>query len=178
MPTLVQSPADTETAFVREHQAAVWRYLRFLGCPNADAADLTQDALLAALENGSPRHPRPRATAFLRATARNLFLAALRARRRELPAALRTDPSVADAVFARGIGDDGGTARLAALHHCIEQLPLRSRQALDLRYRDQASRPAMGAALGLDPEGVKTLLRRLRAGLRRCIVQRLETCDD
>ena len=48
---------------VRDHQAMVWRYLRFLGCDPALADELTQDTFVAVYRHrGSPNSlgaPRP-----------------------------------------------------------------------------------------------------------------------
>lgn len=45
-----EQPYDRETVFARmvhEHQAGLWRYLRYLGCEPALAEDLVQEVFLA-----------------------------------------------------------------------------------------------------------------------------------
>ena len=49
----------------------------------------------------------------------------------------------------------------------------RVRRALELQYRDRASRAEIAAELDLAVEGVKTLLRRARSALRDCVERRL-----
>ena len=49
----------------------------------------------------------------------------------------------------------------------------KSGDALELQYRDRASRAEIGAKLELAVEGVKTLLRRGRAALRDCVERKL-----
>ena len=65
-------------AVVREHQAGVWRYLRFLGADQTEADDLTQEtflALLRAHEKGSFSYQGSEATwGYLRQVARNQLL--------------------------------------------------------------------------------------------------------
>ena len=58
-------------AMVRDHQAALWRYLRYLGCDPALAEDLVQDTLQVALEKSPQTLRRPRA--WLAAVCRNLL---------------------------------------------------------------------------------------------------------
>jgi DNA-directed RNA polymerase specialized sigma24 family protein len=62
-----------------------------------------------------------------------------------------------------------------ALRDCVEQLESRSRMAVDLQYRVEAGREAIAAALGMKPDGVKTLLRRVRQVLRECVERKLKT---
>jgi len=47
------------------------------------------------------------------------------------------------------------------------------RRALDLQYRDRASRAEIAAELDLAVEGVKTLMRRARSALRDCVERKL-----
>ena len=58
-----------------------------------------------------------------------------------------------------------------ALAACLGRLGDRDRKALALRYEDRASRPEMAKALGLSPDGVKTLLRTVRQALADCITR-------
>jgi len=51
----------------------------------------------------------------------------------------------------------------------MRQLQGRAARAIDLAYRDGASRVEIAAALGMLPNGVKTLLARTRAWLEQCI---------
>ena len=50
----------------------------------------------------------------------------------------------------------------------------RARTAIDLRYRDGRSRAEIAAELNMAPEGIKTLLRRTRDSLRRCIEGKIQ----
>ena len=55
-----------------------------------------------------------------------------------------------------------------------EQLEGRARQAIDLHYRERAGRDAIADALDMQPDGVKTLLRRTRQVLRECVERKIE----
>ena len=144
----------------------MWRYLRFLGCPADLADDFAQETLLAALRTFAAAEA---PAGWLCTTARNRLRMHLRTAGREVP-----DLDTLHAQWVEVAEPDGGEARLRALRHCLQQLPERSRRALELRYGDGAERPAIGRELGLGDEGVKSLLVRLRAALAVCVQQRLQ----
>lgn len=151
---------------VRGHQAGLWRYLRVLGCDGPTADDLAQETFLAMLRLPFEVRSRGETAAWLRAKARFLWLERVRkeARRRETALADATDE-----VWAEYAGGDDGESWRRALERCLERLPERSRTAIDLRYAERASREEMARRLSLKENGVKTLLQRVRASLRRCV---------
>lgn len=168
-----QRPTSRERVFVdliRAHQAAIWRYLRFLGCDEARADDLTQETFLAVWRKPFEDRGQAAARVYLRRVARNLFLMGIR-RSRTRPTF--RDIDAADAVWAEHDVDDGDGYR-AALAECLGTLTERSRSALDLVYRDGAGRSRVAEALGMTLDGVKTLMRRAREKLRVCIRLRLQ----
>lgn len=172
---LVRPPLDLD-AFVRQHQVGTWRYLRYLGADAALAEELTQDALVRALEAGQANADARTAARWLRTTARHLWIDDRRRRLRHDRSRIRIDDldaELVDSAWEATLRDDDGAGFREALGHCMAALPARSRQALELRYRDDAGRAGMARALDLSEAGVKQLLRRLRAGLRECIERRL-----
>jgi hypothetical protein len=72
--TLPERLSDAE--LVRKHQAGVWRYLRFLGCDEARADDLTQETFLAVLKGSFQQRGEAETAAYLRTVARSRFLMA------------------------------------------------------------------------------------------------------
>jgi len=156
---------------VQAHQAGVWRYLRFLGCDPTEADDLVQETFLAVLRDGFEVRSAAQTAAYLRTVARNRLLMARRKQRRRPPA---VDLEAAEAVWAQAAGEDGLSDYLAALDECLEKaVSPRVRRAIQLQYRDRASRDEIAAELQLAVEGVKTLLRRARSALRDCVQRRL-----
>lgn len=154
------------TAWAQAHRLEIWRYLRYLGCEAHLADDLVQEVFLRAMRAAfADRGPRARA-AWLRAIAGNLYRQHLRG-----PEALSLDE--AEATWQARCGDDGGESYVHALRACVGELPPRLRSALDMRYAENASREVIGARLAMRPDGVKSLLRRARELLRRCIERRL-----
>ncbi|HVA51673.1 MAG TPA: sigma-70 family RNA polymerase sigma factor [Pirellulales bacterium] len=152
---------------VREHQTGVWRYLRVLGCPAAEADDLTQDTFLAVLTKPFQDYNRQATAAYLRQVARNLFLSG---RRR---AVATTELDEAEAAWLRWAAKDDGQELMDALRACLQKLTDRARQALDLRFGRQASRADIATALELSEDGAKNLLQRAKQQLRECIEKNL-----
>jgi len=155
-----------------ERQArGVWRYLRMQGAAPGEADDLVQEAFVVALQKGALRLEPAAAFTFLRRTARFLFL---RRRQGGLEANLLAD--AVDELWQRDCEADGGDGMLDALRRCLSRLTGRARRAVELSYglvgHDPASRDDVAAALGLQPNGVKTLMQRARQQLRVCIEAR------
>jgi RNA polymerase sigma-70 factor (ECF subfamily) len=158
---------------VRAHQAGVWRYLRFVGAPQALADDLTQETFLALLTH-APEDRGPDALAgWLRTTARRLFLNQRKRGRLQVG----PDFDEFDAVWQEYVGVDDGTDYIAAVRGCLAALPEEDARAILMRYRDDAGRDAIGAALGISVEGVKTRLRRIKERLRLCVARRVRNDD-
>jgi RNA polymerase sigma-70 factor (ECF subfamily) len=107
----------------------------------------------------------------LRGTARNLFRASRRTARRGVDL---DDDAALEAAWQRLAGDDGGESRLAALRACVAGLPARERDALALRFGQDVGREAIARRLGMSTEGVKAMLRRVKARLRVCVERRLD----
>lgn len=152
---------------VEAHREALWRYLRHLGADRDVAADLCQSALAVWWERRADVEA-GRDGAFLRTTARNLWRNWLRARGRS------PEVSWGDAVDAVWNGPASPDERLLRLRACLDQLDGRGRQAIALAYTDQLGRRDIGERLGMSADGVKSLLRRTRLALARCIERREE----
>ncbi len=163
------APRLDEHTFVRliqTHQAGVWRYLRYLGCDEAQADDLTQEAFLRVWRSSYEDRGPKRAAAYLRRVARNALIDA--ARKARVRPAFR-DLDAVEPAWTESLGSDDGDGFRAALRRCLERLAERARLALALFYRDEQSRTEIARTLEMTPDGVKTLMRRARETLRDCI---------
>jgi len=158
-------------ALVREQQAGVWRYLRFLGCDRTETDDLVQETFLTVFREGFEIRSPTATAAYLRTVARNILLMARRKARAAPPT---VDLQAADAVWARVALEDGLDAYLTALHECLQvSVTPRVRRALELQYQDSSGRSEIASQLDLSEEGVKTMLRRARSVLRECVERKL-----
>ena len=160
-------------ALVREHQGEVWRYLRYLGAPSELADDLTQETFLQLLRAPYQEQGRGARAAWLRTVARNFYLKSLR--RPGSVDLAEAELVAADAAWTGFARQDGGQEHLAALRLCLDELDGRARQAVRMQYEERRSRDSLGAALGLSPDGVKSLMRRVRTALRACVERRIGT---
>ena len=156
-------------SLVRTHQAAVWRYLRFLGCDEALADDLTQETFLKLLEHPPELRGHVETSAWLRTVARNNYMMSLRKGSKTVNV---EEFEALEMVWEQREADDEGEGYKLALRDCLKTLAERARKAIELQYSNEQSRNDIAGALGMDPEGAKTLLRRAREHLRKCIEKR------
>lgn len=153
-----------DAAVVREQAKPLFRYARSLGADAELAEDLCQEAFVVAWQKHKQSLPAPALATFLRRAVRNLWLQHCRTgRRRERAIAAATERLwLAD-------GDEQGDEMVMRAKSCIAQLEGRAARAVDLAYREGASRDQIAAELAMKPNGVKTLLARTRQWLERCI---------
>src|SRR3954466_8465980 len=136
-PRQMDEPTDL-ASLVRQHQAGVWRYVRFLGADTTEADDLTQETFLALAKAEFVERDDRQTAGYLRVVARNQLLALRRKQNREVGT---VELEAADSVWAAAAGSDGSLASyLDALRECLEKLEDRCRKAIDLQYRDGAGR--------------------------------------
>ena len=174
---------DDLVSLVRSHQAQVYRYLRYLGAAHEVAEDLAQETFVVALSKGMQdkqdklgQGDQSNWPAWLRGVSRNLFLAYCRRARCSPVFAAGQSLDQAEAVWsAQFRGSDDGSGHLGALRQCLELLPRRQREIIDMQYALKKSRAEIAASHGLSEDGVKTLMRRLRAALAQCIQVRLKS---
>ncbi len=166
------APATLDLAqLATEHQATVWRYLRLLGCPAALADDLTQETFLCVIKKPFVEINARATAAYLRLVARNLFIDEMRRQKKSAPA----DLDQADLAWEEIAGTDEGESWREALRECLGFLEGRARQAVDLRYRDNASISAIAGKLAMKSSGVKTLLGRVKTRLRDCVERKVRS---
>jgi len=166
----------TLATLVKTHQAELHRYLRYLGADRSAADDLVQETFLAAFQSSHaplPTHPRAGA-AWLRGIARNLFLRHCRKQARTRVRANSQLVEQAEATWnSEFLRDGDGFDYVEALRRCLESLSERQRHVLDLRYESKTPRATMAQRLEMTENGVKSLLRRIRARLADCVRKRL-----
>jgi RNA polymerase sigma-70 factor (ECF subfamily) len=160
---------------VREHQADVWRYLRYLGAAADDADDLTQETFLAIARTPFEVRSRGETAAYLRTAARNQLLMLRRKQGRQ---GTTVELVAAEEVWAAANPEGDSNRFLDALGACYETLAGRAREAIDRFYKEDESREELAAAFDVTIDGVKSLLRRTRATLRDCIERRLNSATN
>jgi len=158
-------PADV---WLRDHVQALLRYLRMLGAPPPVAEDLTQEAFVVVWRRGKQRLEAAALATFLRRTARNLWLQQRRSDRRFEHAVA----AAAERLWLRDCARDGGDTWVAATAECLGAMQGRARLAIERIYGCGMDRAQVANELGLQPNGLKTLLQRARKWLQECIERR------
>jgi RNA polymerase sigma-70 factor (ECF subfamily) len=155
----------------RQHVNRVYRTVRGTLRSDAEAEDVTQDAMLIALTSLDRYSPRSgtRFVAWLTAIAVNTMRRRFRRRRPELTATgeLPEIPS-----GDTDLGDDLDRAKQrAALLHALAELEPREREIVSLRYGAELNAAEIAAQLELEPANVRKILERARVQLG----ERIET---
>jgi RNA polymerase sigma-70 factor, ECF subfamily len=174
-PARAEPPPETSSLerLVQRHQRTVQRFLRALGADAAAADDLAQDVFVLAWEKRVVLADERAMAAWLVRTARHLWLREVRFARRRA----EREAIAIERLWLDRCADDGGDRFLFALAACRRQLTPHVAEALALVYERGLSREAAAAAIGLLPNGLKTLLQRARSLLRRCMEQRLDAVE-
>jgi RNA polymerase sigma-70 factor, ECF subfamily len=143
----------------------VFRAVRGMLRSDADAEDVTQDAMLAVLT--SLNTYRPRADASFAAWVTTIALNTARRRfRRRRPWLTATGelPETPDAGADPADGLDRAPRRRALLI-ALAELPERERVIVSLRYGAELNASEIGATLGIDPPTIRKILERARTRL-------------
>jgi RNA polymerase sigma-70 factor, ECF subfamily len=149
----------------RQHVARVFRTVRGVLRSDAEAEDVTQDAMLTALTSLDRYSPRSgtRFVAWLTTIALNTARRRFRRRRPELTATGELpDVPAADEDLADGI--DRSRQRRALLRALAELEP-REREIVSLRYGAELNATEISAQLQVEPANVRKILERVRARL-------------
>lgn len=171
------APTVDLTRLVRQRQAEVWRYLRYLGADAAEADDLTQETFLAVARSHFVEESEPQTAGYLRTVARRQLLMLRRTQSRRITTVeLEAAETVwADAMWSNRKHTDQYDDHVEAARGCVEKLDGRPRKVVRLSYEEGLGREAIAERLEMTADGVKTLLRRTRAKLRECIEKTLAT---
>jgi RNA polymerase sigma-70 factor (ECF subfamily) len=149
----------------RQHVHRVFRTVRGMLRSDAEAEDVTQDAMLTALTSLDRYSPRSgtRFVAWLTAIAVNTTRRRFRRRRPELTATGEL-PEIADP--DGDVGDHMDIARQrAALLQALAELEPREREIVSLRYGSDLNATEIAARVGMEPANVRKILERARARL-------------
>jgi len=164
--TVAPAPAETFEAVYRDHYRDVYRYVVLSLRRRDDADDVvadTFDRAFSALRTG--HGPAGRALPWLLVIARRLVIDRSRRDRivRWLPFA--TGHAVTDPVDAT---DEAGRSEFWIwLESLARALPAKQRDVVFLRYQRDLSDEEIGEILGMSASGVRTLVSRALAALRK-----------
>jgi RNA polymerase sigma-70 factor, ECF subfamily len=157
--------AGARQALYEQFVGRVFRTVRGLLRSDADAEDVTQDAMLTVLTSLHTYRPRPdaRFAAWVTTIALNTLRRRFRRRRPELTATGDLPDLPGDAADPTAALDRARQRR--ALLIALAELPERDREIVSLRYGADLNASDIGAALGLGPANVRKILERTRTRL-------------
>lgn len=148
-----------------QHVDRVFRTVRGMLRSDADAEDVTQDAMLAVLTSLHTYRPRAgvRFAAWVTTIAANTARRRFRRRRPELTTTGEL-PEIADEPVDPGDDIDRARRRRALLV-ALAELSDREREIVSLRYGAELDASEIGASLGLQPAAIRKTLERARTRL-------------
>jgi RNA polymerase sigma-70 factor (ECF subfamily) len=154
----------------RQHHRGLLVYARALARDEATAADLVQDALVAAWRNIGRFDVTRDFGAWLRGIIRNKWREHLRRHAREVD----VDDATLEAWEFRlarwqAIPTSSDPDLLAALDDCLRRLPREMGDAVHRFYYLDQSGESVAATLGIAPATLRKRLQRARANLRACL---------
>jgi RNA polymerase sigma-70 factor, ECF subfamily len=156
-------------ALVRQHHRQLRGYVIAICADIGAADDLSQEVFVRALQRLDRVADLEDFGRFLRGIARNV----VREHTRWLVRHANRQVQLVDEMF-----DKGSVAAapwtdspklLEALKNCIERLPARSQQMLQLRYWEEETADEIGCEVGLAAGAVRVALLRIREALIRCL---------
>lgn len=163
-------------ALAREHHRLLLIYARALSRNEATAADLVQDAFIAAWRNLGRFDVTRDFGAWLRGIIRNKWREHLRKHAREVD----VDDATLEAWesrFAHWEIDRGAGNKdlFETLEDCLKHLPDSMGEPVRRHYYLEESGEGIAAALGIDASTLRKRLQRARQALRNCIDRKLPT---
>jgi RNA polymerase sigma-70 factor (ECF subfamily) len=166
---------DVYEVLVREHEGMLHAYLMGLMRDPALVEDIAQEAFVQAYRKLSTLKNKEAFGAWLRTIARNIALAALKRRGKEIP----TDPEVLrgmEEVFS-GLDDSklGGKweERVTLVRNCFEDLPETLRDVCTLHYFEDQLAKDIAGVLRISLAAVLKRLERARQAIRQCVEKKL-----
>ncbi len=177
-PSLAIAPADRQTfaAQARDHHRCLLIYARALARNEATAADLVQEAFVAAWRNLGRFDVTRDFGAWLRGIIRNKWREYLRRHAREVD----VDDATLEAWECRFAQWDanrspGNADVLDSLDDCLKHLPDSMAEAIRRFYYQEEPGEKIAAALGIDTATLRKRLERARHALRSCLDRKLLT---
>ncbi len=157
-------PDARRTLYV-QHVDRIFRTVRGMLRSDADAEDVTQDAMLTVLTSLHKYRPRAdaRFAAWVTTIALNTARRRFRRRRPELTATGEL-PEIPDE-GADPAEDVDRARRRRALLIALAELPERERLMVSLRYGAELNASEIGAAVGIEPANARKILERVRTRL-------------
>ncbi|MBA4388992.1 MAG: hypothetical protein C0404_13505 [Verrucomicrobia bacterium] len=164
---------DAFGAIIREYQGTVWA---IVACMLRDRS-ATEDIVQQVFVNAYTKLDQYRAGAdfekWLKGIARNAVRFELRRRVRESLRLKQHQDHLLDLMANEARADEHDATLREVVEACVESLSSSSKEALDLRYRQQMDFGQIAVKLGRTVEATRQVLFRIRDALRECADSKL-----
>jgi RNA polymerase sigma-70 factor (ECF subfamily) len=152
-------------------QSRLYRFVASLVPNRADSEDLFQKTCLSAWEQRSTYDPSREMFLWLCGVARNHVRHYYRSRR---TSPVRLAPELVEQLADLRLADDAREdQRQRALEGCLEKLPSKDRDVLEVYYSQHRPVRSVAESLGRSADAVFKSLQRLRSGLYDCVAATL-----
>ena len=131
------------------------------------ADDVVQETFVTALKKFDTFQPGTNFRAWVFAIARYKLLEVCR---HHAARAITLDPAAMEALVGHGdVPPEVPDGRIRSLENCVDKLPQRAREVIELRYFKDLRPPAIAVHMGLTLNSVNVSLSRSRVALRECM---------
>jgi RNA polymerase sigma-70 factor, ECF subfamily len=168
---------DFYAEFVREHHSELRMFIRCLGATATGADDLAQEAFVIAWQKWSELRQPEDALKWLKGISYKLVV---NERRKNARHKRILHDDLTEVLLKRASEkmeeEHNPTESLwdqhqTAFEHCLQQLPLHSKELLRWRYENQLSSQELAERRQVSPTALRQMLCRLRSKLKACIQQ-------
>ena len=166
------SPSEQMVTWIAGAQRPLFAYIRSLVGPWGDVEEILQEVNLVLWRKASEYDGRGQFLTWACKVAYLQVLAYLKLRRRDRHSYF-DEAVLADLAEPLAERVQELDSRMAALRHCLEQLPPVSRRLITVRYGTDGSVQAAAEELGRTAESVRVTLHRIRQQLLSCIERTL-----
>jgi len=152
-----------------ERRRLVFGYIFALTRDVDSAEEIFQELSLAVLEESSRGTPVERFLPGACTIARNQVATYYRKKGKAQPISAALAQSIADVIDENQESREDSARRIRGLLDCVDALPLRQRQLIELYYRDQNSIADVADTVGWKANAVKVALSKIRRALLDCL---------
>jgi RNA polymerase sigma-70 factor (ECF subfamily) len=159
---------DVYEVLVKQHKKMLFAYVLAMTPDTALAEDIVQEAFIIGYRKLSTLRDKERFAPWLRVIARNLILAELRKRGREVvlePALLE---GMEDVFCEEAQAGEGFEERVKVIETCFQKLPEKLHSVCRLHYFESQSAGQIARVLGVELGAVLKRLERSREAIRDC----------
>jgi RNA polymerase sigma factor (sigma-70 family) len=160
---------------VKQHEAMLLAYVLGLTRDLTLAEEVVQEAFVVGFQKLHQLREKAAFAAWIRAVARNLALAELRHRNREIPINEEIVHGMEDifGAFDQPLAGETWPDRVQVVQRCFERLPSKLHEVTRMHYFEDQSIKQISALLNVGLDAVKKRLERARDAIRQCAEKRL-----